>query len=252
MPQPHVRRVRTLAPAALLLLALSTPVAAQEGLQPTRAELQALLARLEAGEAPRGGDPAAQAAVVRQRLREGDFNPGDQVGLVVEGETTLTGTFTVGPGRTLALPQTGSVTLDGVLRAELDSVLRVHVARYLRDPVVRARALVRVGVTGQVRSPGYYVLPAEALLSDVLMAAGGPLPNARMASARIERGSQRIWDGKGVRQALSAGWTLDQLSLRAGDALVVPNDGGGWSGTVLRAAALIPALVLAVVTVARN
>jgi hypothetical protein len=45
----------------------------------TRADLTALAERLERG----SGEERTQAAVVRGRLREGDFRPGDRISLVI-------------------------------------------------------------------------------------------------------------------------------------------------------------------------
>lgn len=181
-----------------------------------------------------------------QETQAPGFLPGDPVAVEVEGEPTLTGTFTVVQGPALALPGVGEVSLAGVSRAGVQAHLRAELARYLRDPVVRARALVRVAVTGQVRTPGFFTIPGDALLSDAIMAAGGPLPAAKLAEARIDRGGTRVWDGREVRDALSRGLTLDQMGLRPGDELHVPPDTGGRGAGLLRAATVVPAAVLAV------
>lgn len=245
---------------ALLLAVQTTPCAAQDAgegarLSPSRAQLTELLARLDAaaGEAALASDAReearAEAGVIRRRLQGGDFQPGDQVALEVEGEQALTATFTVLPGPMLALPGIGNIPLTGVLRTELQDHMRAQLGRYLRDPVVRARAMVRIAVTGQVRNPGFFTVPSEALLSDVIMTAGGPLPTAKLASARVDRGGRRVWEGAALREALAQGLTLDQMNLRAGDELHVPLDGGGRGSAVLRAASVIPGAVLAVVGV---
>src|SRR3989442_925667 len=97
----------------------------------------------------------------------------DRPRLAVEGEKELSDTFTVGPGRLLPLPGIGDVPLEGVLRTELQAYLTRRLAQNLNDPVVRAQAFVRLSIQGEVTRPGYYGIPAEALLSAALMAAGG-------------------------------------------------------------------------------
>jgi hypothetical protein len=42
---------------------------------------------------------------------------------------------------------------------------------------------------------------------------------------RVERGTERIWYGQPLQEAIGRGYSLDQLSLRAGDRLVVPARG---------------------------
>ena len=65
----------------------------------TREQLQADLTRLE-----QSHDGAREAALVRLRLENGDFQSGDRLLLHVEGESELSDTFTVGPTRELQLP----------------------------------------------------------------------------------------------------------------------------------------------------
>lgn len=253
-------RIRILLLAVLVLCA--RPAAAQPGWdtprrEPTRAELEQQLARAAAAAANVAlGDELRQRAgneaeLLRVRLRDGDLQPGDQVALQVEGEQALTATFTVTPGRELVLPGMDPLALDGVLRTELQDRVRAHVARYLRDPSVRAQSMVRVAVFGHVRSPGYYAVPAESMVSDVIMAAGGPLPSGRVAAATVERGGTRIWAGRSLQDAVQYGLTLDQMSLRSGDQIVIPEQPAGRTATLLRVAAAVPAAVLAVLGVAR-
>jgi len=66
------------------------------------------------------------------------------------------------------------------------------------------------------------VLPSEALLSDALMTAGGPGGKSDLARLEIRRGSTTIWGGDRLQEALRGGATLDQLSLRAGDEITLP------------------------------
>jgi protein involved in polysaccharide export with SLBB domain len=220
-------------------------------LQLTRAELESLLEKFDAA-----GRTASysnefrlrateEANLVRERLRDGDFQVGDQVSLAIEGEQGMPLTLTVGPGRVLTIPNFGELSLAGVLRSELQEKAHAHIAKYVQSPVVQTRPLIRVAVIGQVGRPGFYVLPAESLISEAIMAAGGPAPNAAMNKARIERGAQRIWEGKILHQAISDGRTLDQMSLRSGDQLVLPATGGGASG-LLRNAMILPGLLVAI------
>lgn len=228
-------------------------------LQLTRAELEQLLARYQQA----GGSDTYSAAfrlraqseadLVRRRLEQGDFQVGDQVYIVIEGEppapnaAVFPGSLTVGPDRMLAIPGMGELSLQQVLRSELNAVVQRHVARYVKDPVVRTQALVRVAITGQVTRPGFLLLPAESLLADAIMAAGGPLATAGLDRVHVVRGSDRIWDGEVLQQAIADGRTIDQMSLRSGDQLVVPGDASTRSASFLRIATMIPAAIIAVV-----
>ena len=219
---------------------------ASPGLRATRQVLQERAARLEEASASTKPSEAAradarrQAGAIRARLAAGDFAVGDRIWLVVQGEKELSDTFAVGPGRLLALPVIGDVPLEGVLRSELQEYLTRRLARNLRDPEVRAQAFVRLSIQGAVARPGYYAIPAEALLSDALMAAGGTTQDAQLPKLTIERAGKPIWEGPELQQAIAAGRTLDDAGLMAGDQYFVPPRGRGASvGEVLRFTVLI-------------
>jgi protein involved in polysaccharide export with SLBB domain len=169
------------------------------------------------------GEARAQAQLIRQRLADGDFQVGDRILLAVEGERDLTDTFTVGPQRAITLPLVGQVALAGVLRSELEPALHTALAKYYRDPVAHARALMPVSILGEIARPGFYTVPTEARLTDVLMLAGGPGRDAQLDRIRIERDGRSIWEGQALQQGITEGMTLDQLSVRAGDHIMVPS-----------------------------
>jgi protein involved in polysaccharide export with SLBB domain len=125
-------------------------------------------------------------------------------------------------GRLLRLPTIGDLPLAGVLRSELQAHLTEQIGRFVRNPVVRARSLIRLEILGSVGAPGFYIVPSDVLVTDALMIAGGPHPDADVDRLRITRGSSVIWDGDALRQAVIDGRTLDQLNVQAGDGIYVP------------------------------
>jgi protein involved in polysaccharide export with SLBB domain len=163
---------------------------------------------------------------VRERLTLGDFRVGDGVVLSVRGEVTLPDTVYVQPGPRINLLLFGDVDLAGVLRSELERTITEALALFIRDPVVRAEGLVRLSVQGAVSAPGFYTVPADMLLSEALMVAGGLSQDSDLASLRIERGAELLMGGEELQEELRQGRTLDQLNLQAGDQLVLPTDSG--------------------------
>lgn len=161
------------------------------------------------------------ARLIRHRLNAGDFQDGDRVFVTVRGPGGFSDTLVVRSGRQLELPQIPPVPLTGVLRSELQSRLAAHLAKYLRDPVVVARPLLRIGILGHVTRPGYYYTAADLPLTDVLMAAGGPTPEADVTKVSVRRVGEIIMDERKTRTALTAGRSLDNLHLQAGDELQV-------------------------------
>lgn len=169
---------------------------------------------------------------IRARLTEGDFRNGDRIAIYVEGETTLPDTVPVQTGPMITLPLFGDISLRGVLRSEIESHLTEQLGRFIRDPVVRAKGLMRVSIQGAVGAPGFYVVPADMLISEALMTAGGPANNARLDRLRVERGSEEIMGGEQLQEAMRDGLTLDQLNLQAGDQIVMPAQGAGMLGNI--------------------
>src|SRR5205823_8688182 len=146
---------------------------------------------------------------VRPRLQPGDLPAGRPRPLQVEGEPPpvdrptsppavrsveeqLSDTFTVGPQQEITLPVLGVISLRGVLRAELEDYLTREIGRFLKEPVLHAHPLIRMSVMGAVARPGYYSVPANALVPDVLMAAGGYTAVAKPSRVRVERAGKSI------------------------------------------------------------
>jgi polysaccharide export outer membrane protein len=147
---------------------------------------------------------------------------GDRVLLRVEGEPQLTDTFEVAAGPAVQLPAIGTVPLAGVRRDSLSAYLAGVLSHYLRDPVVHAELLIRVGVVGEVAKPGYYSVPDDLLFSDLLMHAGGPTKEADVHKMKLERGETVRWSGKKVHEAVTGSRTLAELGLQSGDQVEIP------------------------------
>jgi protein involved in polysaccharide export with SLBB domain len=181
----------------------------------SRAALEA-----QAKEAVSRGD-SAEAFLIHYRLQEGDFREGDRVIVKVQGTGGFSDTLVVRSGMVLALPQMGDLPLEGVLRSEINPLLKAHVEKYLRDPVVQATPLVRLGVLGSVGRPGFYYTAADLPLTDVLMEAGGPTSEADVGKISIRRQGDVIIDPENSRVALAKGMSLDMMHLEAGDQIEV-------------------------------
>jgi protein involved in polysaccharide export with SLBB domain len=222
----------------------------------TRAELEANLAEIERALASGGvyspsvvDAKRAEATMIRERLEDGDFQAGDQLDLTVTGEAPLSGKFTVGTGRVLQLPGLPEIPLKGVLRSEGTAYVKEQIGRFVRDPDVRLATTIRLSMFGAIGKPGFYQLPADMILSDALMAAGGPSGNVH--ETVIKRGTDEIWGVDAVQEAITAGRTLDELNLRAGDEInVPPGKTSNWF-TTLRTIAIIPGLILSTYGIAK-
>jgi protein involved in polysaccharide export with SLBB domain len=221
----------------------SEPVQAQ-----TRTEIEAMatVAERDAASARTDSLRASKkvaAQTLRSRLRDGDFEVGDRIILRVSGVPALTDTFTVAAGRMLHLPDIGDIPLTGVLRSELQPYLQRQIGRYVINPTVEARSLMRVSVLGAVEKPGYYAVPPDMLVGDALMVAGGLAREADVRKTVVRRGSSEVWTRDRLHSAILGGLTVEQLHLQPGDEIVVGERvRRNWS-EIIRTTAYVGAVV---------
>lgn len=194
--------------------------------QASRAELEQAVSGAEAVSA--SSDPktreklAAHVAALRQRLHNGDFVPGDRMYLTVLGDSSLTDTFTVKHDQRLQLPNIPEISLRGVLDSELSSHLSKELARYLKEPQVTAKGLIRLQVMGGIGRPGFMTVPNDQLVTDVIMAAGGPSQSGKFDDAIVKRGSKTFLEKKQFAEAVRTGRSVGDVSLRDGDEIFIP------------------------------
>lgn len=235
--------MRPFAPFASILLALAlaasaaprasaqTADAAATRPLATRPELVAIVERLSA-RTPLDEDASARLALARRRLEFGDLRPGDLVLIEVPGEVALSDTFAVGAdgGLQLPSPTVGSISLIGLLRSEVVPAVTAHIARFVTEEAVRVRPLLRIAIEGEVVRAGYYAVPIDATLTDVLMAADGITRDADLRKVQIARDGKVVVDREEVRSAFASGWTVDDAQLREGDSIEVGRGRGMLEG----------------------
>lgn len=168
---------------------------------------------------------AAGAATLGAQARRGavnDLQEGDRVVVKFDGDPQLTDTFTVSRGPMLVLPVVGNVSLAGVRRDSIESVLTAAIGKYYRNPTVHAHALVRVAVLGEVLRPGFYAVPTDMLVPDVVMVAGGPTPLAQIEGIKITRLGVPLLAQDSTQSAIARGLTISQIGVRSEDQFTVP------------------------------
>ena len=242
-----------------MMLATSfASAAAQEpaGGEPSaaRRELEAVAERTESAalattDAANRARLMAEAQTLRLRLAEGDFQVGDRIVIRITGDSTLNDTLTVRSGLVLALGQYGDISLRGVLRQDLLQHLTTALARYIREPRVQALTLVRVAVIGAVARPGYYHVAGDALMTDLVMLAGGPSSEGDLARISVRRNAGELLADAAVRTAVASGRTVTDLGLRAGDEIVVGERKRRSIGSMLQILSALSAVAIGLVAV---
>lgn len=188
-----------------------------------------------------------------QEPQADEFHVGDRIALTVEGPQNISDTLLVRDGLILRLAGLGDIPLAGVKRADAQKYLTQQIGKFIRDPIVHATPLVRIAVLGQVGRPGFYTMPSDVLLSDVVMRAGGPTGTADLSRTVVRRGNDDVISKEQVATALSSGMTLDQLHVAPGDQLVVGEKPTSSFDTILKVVGVaVPLLSLALYFASRR
>jgi polysaccharide export outer membrane protein len=112
---------------------------------------------------------ADQAPVTRLQAR-------DTISIAIAGQPSLSGESTVRDDGSYFNPLVGSVALVGLTLAEAGKALRDRMKAVVVEPVVSVALVrsgpIRVGVMGEVKTPGSYELTRDRRLSAALLAAG--------------------------------------------------------------------------------
>ena len=157
---------------------------------------------------------ASEATLIRRRLGEGDFRVGDRIYIEIEA-TILFGpeaiaqtsndvqdTVTVLEDSRITVRGIGEISLAGVLRSELQARVTAAVSEVMLNARSTTRPLVRLAVFGSVGRPGYYTVPVETRIDDLVMLAGGPTIDASTGKMRMVRGDTVVLDEDEVRAAV--------------------------------------------------
>jgi protein involved in polysaccharide export with SLBB domain len=216
----------------MLVLSQLPPAPSRVAFAPlaTRADLSARGAALE-GQLSSSGKTdrertMRELALVKTRLSEGDFRVGDRLLVVLTRDSAVTDTAAVRDSLLVTIANLPDVALRGVLRSELSDRLREHVGKYIRNPQVRASLLTRISIAGGVGRPGFFSVPPDRPLTELIMIAGGPMPGAKLDRIEISRGRTTYLRGRNAKRAVKEGRTLDELGVRSGDEVRIPIQSG--------------------------
>jgi polysaccharide export outer membrane protein len=144
------------------------------------------------------------------------LGPNDRVRIIVFGQPTLTGEYSLDGNGVLAFPLIGNIPAQGVTTSQLQKLIAAKLEPdYLVNPSVSAEVVTRrpFYVIGEVHKPGNYPYVTDMTALNAVAMAGGFTYRARKNEFYIKRLDQA---GKMVRVQAQAGTVL-----RPGDTLEV-------------------------------
>jgi protein involved in polysaccharide export with SLBB domain len=145
------------------------------------------------------------------------LGPNDRVRIIVFGQPTLTGEYSLDGNGVLAFPLIGNIPAQGVTTAELQKLIAAKLEPdYLINPSVSAEVVTRrpFYVIGEVHKPGNYPYVTDMTALNAVAMAGGFTYRARKNDFYIKRLDQ---SGKMVRIPATGGTVLqpgDTLEVR--------------------------------------
>jgi protein involved in polysaccharide export with SLBB domain len=145
------------------------------------------------------------------------LGPNDRVRIIVFGQPTLTGEYSLDGNGVLAFPLIGNVPAQGVTTSELQKTIAAKLSPdYLVNPSVSAEVVTRrpFYVIGEVHKPGNYPYVTDMTAVNAVAMAGGFTYRARKNDFYVKRLDQ---SGKMVRFRATGGTVLqpgDTLEVR--------------------------------------
>ena len=124
--------------------------------------------------------------------RDPDYRlgPNDRVRIIVFGQPTLTGEYTLDGNGVLAFPLIGNVNASGQTPSQLQQAIATRLdPDFLRNPSVSAEVITRrpFYVIGEVQKPGNYPYVTDMTALNAVAMAGGYTYRARQNDLYIKR-----------------------------------------------------------------
>lgn len=160
-------------------------------------------------------------------IKQGVIKPGDQIQITVWGYPEFNTTTPVKDYGSVTIPLVGDVMAAGLTESDFTNSVKERLSQYVKgEPKVTISHVElnkRVSVMGAVNKQDNYPAISEVSLVEIIVAAGGPAPNADLRNVKIFRKGRRndVIDVDLTRQ-LQSGDLADIPKVNPGDVVFVP------------------------------
>ena len=151
---------------------------------------------------------------------ESPFQPGRAIQVTIWQEPDLSGSYSIDSNGYVILPLIGRVQVSRFTKDSLEGYLVDEYSNYLRSPIIMVEPLIRIGVVGEVRSPGLYRVNPDSPLWDVIGLSGGFTSRANISKIRIMRSGEVV--NEHLLPAFESGESLYTIGIQSGDQVFVP------------------------------
>jgi polysaccharide export outer membrane protein len=163
---------------------------------------------------------AGQQDVVVSGGSSYSLRPGDVIRISVWGQDDYSGQFQVDENGRIQYPLVGEIDLEGRTVADVRDEIRRALGEIFNRPFVTITPLFRIAVLGEVQAPGLLTVDPTLSVLDVVAMAGGPTTDGNINKIRLLRQSSELQ--LGVRTDRIGGQTLQEIGIRSGDQVFVP------------------------------
>lgn len=147
--------------------------------------------------------------------------------------SNLGGEYVIDTKGYIFMPFVGLIQVANLTPDDAGNLIKQKYERFLSDPFIYIRPLIRVTLRGHVRRPGSYRVDPKSSFWDLMKSADGPLTEADLEKMYVERGGQKVIEN--LLQAFERAYSLSDVGVISGDQIVFPPKGRSFGiGTILR------------------
>jgi len=193
-----------------------------------RTSVRILLAALViAGAISLAAPVRAQAPATAAASSTTMLNPGDVVRITVWRKPELSGDFVVARDGTLSHPLLREVRVTGIPVELVDARIREFLMTLEANPQFVIEPLLRVAVSGEVRTPNLYNLRPETSISQAVAVAGGTTERGRRDRVVLVRQNRELVVNLRRPDETGAG-----MLIRSGDQIMVEQGTSLWRDVI--------------------
>jgi polysaccharide export outer membrane protein len=150
--------------------------------------------------------------------------PEDVLKVLVWGDTSFTGNYTIHTDGAITLPLIGDIAVGGLTPVAIEPLITTALSKYIVKPLVTVTVQAvfsrRYYIDGEVARSGEFSLQAPTTILDALSKAGGFRDFANLKKIYVLRGDKRI--PFNYKEVIHGKNLSQNITLEPGDHIVVP------------------------------
>jgi hypothetical protein len=119
----------------------------------------------------------------------------------------------------IELPLLGKTRISLMKKEQLVEFLNSNYLKYLRNPGIQVRPLIRVAILGGFQRPGIYYISAQSSFPELLQLSGPPIREDGLTKMRWER--NRLPVKCDLVKSFESAQSLEEMGIQSGDQICV-------------------------------